>query len=161
MKLDLKTMIIAGAVASAMVLEAVVMLMMMPSQPKPAAGDASAVAVDAVDSKHEGSGSAYIEERIDEFKCTNNREESNLHLRFKVDAVILKSKEIEFRDAVKARKARIRHAVEKIIRGADRVALNDPSLNSLNRQIREEINKVLEKDYMTDAVIHDFSMIEQ
>ncbi len=161
MKLNLKTLIIAGAVAGAMAVEAVVMLLMMPAQPKPAAGDAAEKTAGTEASKDEISGGDFVEERIDEFKCTNNQEESNLHLRFKIDAVVKASEKVPFRDAITARKARIRQTVEKILRRASRDELNDPDLNTLKRLIREEVNKVLEKSYMTEAVIHDFSMIEQ
>ena len=159
MKLNMKTLIIAGAVAGAMALEAVVMFWMMPNQSKPVAGDASEMD-DAISSKVIV-GSDYIEEPINEFKCSNNQEESNLHLRFKVDAVVKKSEKLSFQEAVKDRKARIRQTVEKIVRSASRDELNDPHLSTLKRLIREEVNKVLEKSFIIEAVIHDFSVIEQ
>lgn len=160
MKLNMKTMIIAGAVVGAMALEAVVMLVLMPSSSKPAAGDTSEESVE--ESLTESSSSAYAEEPIDEFKCTNNQEESIIHLRFKVVAVVKDREKVTFREIRDLRKSRIRQAVEKIVRRASRDTLNnDPDLNTLKRQIREEINKILEHDYVFEAVIHDFSMIEQ
>ncbi len=161
MKLNMKTLIIAGGVVAAMAAEAVVMLLLMPSAPKPAAGETSESVSQDVADPDEIANSDYTEEPINEFKCTNNQQESNLHLRFKVEAVVKKSERISFQEAVKDRKARIRQTVEKIVRSASPEDLNDPNLSTLKRLIREEVNKVLEKSYVVEAVIHDFSMIEQ
>jgi flagellar basal body-associated protein FliL len=160
MKLDLKTMIIAGAVVMAMTVEAVVFVMLMPRSSKPTAGAAADGTGDAA-ATPEAPTSDYAEEPIGEFKCTNNQEESMLHLRFKVDAVVKSSERVPFRDANNARKARVREVIEKIVRSASRDDLDDPNLSTLKRLIKVEVNKVLEKSFVTEAVIHDFSMIEQ
>ena len=66
-----------------------------------------------------------------------------------------------FRDTNAAHKYSVRQAVEQIVRKAQREDLNDPNLSTLRRLIREEVNKVLGKSFVIEAVIHDFSMIEQ
>lgn len=158
MKLNSKTLIIAVAVLLAMTVEAVVLVMVVPRQGGPgatAAGNDSATAAPDLPA------SDYAEEPVGEFKCTNNREESMLHVRFKVDAVVKSSEKLAFRDAVNARKARVREVVEKIVRSAERDDMDDPHLSTLKRLIKVEVNKVLEKSFITEAIIHDFSMIEQ
>lgn len=160
MKLNLKAVIIAVGVVTAMALEGVVFLLMMPSHPKPAAGDAQSAVETAA--KDETADNDTAEEAIgDPFNCTNNQQESNLHLRFKVVAVVKANQSVAFRDMNTAHKTRVRQAIEKIVRRAQREDLNDPNLSTLSRLMREEINKVLGKSYVIEAVIHDFSMIEQ
>lgn len=160
MKLNLKAVIIAVGVVTAMALEGVFFLLMMPSQPKPAAGEAQSAEETA--GKDETADNDTAEEPIgDPFNCTNNQQESNLHLRFKVVAVVKANQSVAFRDMNTAHKTRVRQAIEKIVRRAQREDLNDPNLSTLSRLMREEINKVLGKSYVIEAVIHDFSMIEQ
>ncbi len=160
MKLNLQTLIIAGAVIAAMTLEGVVFLMMMPSEPKSAAGETSNT--DDAKEKDEAATSVTAEEPLgDPFNCTTRQQESNLHLRFKVVAVVESGRQVQFRDANTLHKTRVRQAVEKILRSADREDLNDPNLSTLKRLMKEEINKVLGKSYVIEAVIHDFSIIEQ
>lgn len=160
MKLNLKAIIIAVGVVTAMALEGVVFLLMMPGQPKPAAGDAQS-AEDTAEKEAVAENDTAEEPIGDPFNCTNNQQESNLHLRFKVVAVVKTNQSVTFRDANTAHKTRVRGAIEKIVRKASRDDLNDPNLSTLSRLMREEINKVLGKSYVIDAVIHDFSMIEQ
>ena len=159
MKLSLQTLIIAGAVVTAMTLEAVVFLLLMPSSSKPVAADAQ---TEDPAAKEEAITVDTAEEPVgDPFNCTNNQEEGNLHLRFKVSAVVKANEQIRFRDTNAAHKTRVRQTIEKIVRRASREELNDPELSTLKRSIREEVNKILGKSFITEAVIHDFSMIEQ
>jgi hypothetical protein len=160
MKLHPKTLIIAGAVAGAMTLEAVVLLLLNGGQTPTAAG-AAPEGAEAAAVQEEIPGGDFAEEPIGEFKCTNNQEESIVHLRFKVDAVVKNSARVSFRDANNARKSRVREVIERILRSATREDLNDPNLSTLKRLIKVEVNKVLESTVVTEAVIHDFSMIEQ
>lgn len=160
MKLNLQAMIIAGAVIAAMTLEGVVFLLLMPSQPKSAAGDVQAT--DSPETNEAAVTTDTAEEPFgDPFNCTNNQEEGNLHLRFKVVAVVKANQQIAFRDTNAAHKTRVRQAVENVVRSASRDDLNDPKLGTLKRFIREEVNKILGKSFIIEAVIHDFSMIEQ
>lgn len=160
MKLNLKAIIIGVGVVTAMAVEGVVFLLMMPSQTRPATGEAQTTEETA--EKEEAAVNDTAEEPIgDPFNCTNNQQESNLHLRFKVVAVVKENQSVAFRDTNAAHKTRVRQAIEKIVRRAQREDLNDPNLSTLSRLMREEINKVLGKSYLIDAVIHDFSMIEQ
>lgn len=160
MKLNPKTLIIAGGVVAAMALEGVMFLLLMPSPPTPAAGE-TAAAGDG-EEKAEAPTSETKEEPIGEqFNCTNNQQESIVHLRFKVAAVVKSGQEVKFREMNTEHKTRVRQAIESITRRASREDLDDPNLSTLKRLIREEVNKVLGKSFVIEAVIHDFSMIEQ
>lgn len=160
MKLNLKTMMIAGAVVAAMALEGVVFLLLMPGQPKPVAGETQSK--DEPSGKDEGTGTDAAEEPLGEpYNCTNNKEESMMHLRFKVAAVVKTNDAVQFRESVTKHKNRIRQAIEKIFRSAERDELNDANLNALKRSMKEEVNKVLRKSYVDEIVVYDFSMIEQ
>jgi flagellar basal body-associated protein FliL len=160
MKLNLQAMIIAAVVIAAMTLEGIVFLLLMPSHPKPAAGEVQATDESAATETAVTTDTA--EEPFgDPFNCTNNQEEGNLHLRFKVAGVVKSNQQVAFRDTNAAHKTRVRQAVEKVVRSASRDDLNDPNLSTLKRLIREEVNKILGKSFIIEAVIHDFSMIEQ
>lgn len=159
MKLNPKTLIITGGVVAAMALEGVMFLLLMPSPPTPAAGETAA---GDGEEKAEAPTSETKEEPIGEqFNCTNNQQESIVHLRFKVAAVVKSGQEIKFREMFTEHKTRVRQAIESIARRASRDDLEDPNLSTLKRLIREEVNKVLGKSFIIEAVIHDFSMIEQ
>jgi hypothetical protein len=57
--------------------------------------------------------------------------------------------------------ARIRQAVNKIVRSSSLEELNDPSLGTIKRLTREEINRLLRKSYVSEVVITDVRIIEQ
>lgn len=160
MKLNPKILIVVGAVITAMTLEAVVFLQLTPAPPKPAAGEAQSKEELVV--KDESAAADTSEEPLGEpFNCTNNQEESMMHLRFKVAAVVKVNEAVGFRDTLNLHKNRVRQSVEKIIRSASRDDLNDANLNTLKRLMKEEVNKVLRKSFVIEAVVYDFSMIEQ
>lgn len=105
-----------------------------------------------------------VEVAIDSFSTTNGRAApgSVIHITFKLTAVVPVGQEIEFdRLANQQNNGRVRQVVEKIARSAGLDDLNDPSLATIKRQLREEINKVLRKSYVTEVVISDFKMMEQ
>jgi flagellar basal body-associated protein FliL len=78
-----------------------------------------------------------------------------------VAAVVKTNDAVQFRESVTKHKNRIRQAIEKIFRSAERDELNDANLNALKRSMKEEVNKVLRKSYVDEIVVYDFSMIEQ
>lgn len=105
-----------------------------------------------------------VEVPIDEFSTTNGRAApgSVIHTTFKLTAVVPMGQEIEFeRLANQQNNGRVRQAVEKIVRSANLDDLNDPNLSTMKRQLREEINKILKKSYVSEIVISDFKMMEQ
>lgn len=105
-----------------------------------------------------------VEVQVDSFSTTNGRAApgSVIHTTFKLTAVVPLGQEIEFeRLANQQNNGRVRQAVEKIVRSANLDDLNDPNLATIKRQLREEINKILKKSYVSEIVISDFKMMEQ
>ena len=105
-----------------------------------------------------------VEVMVDSFSTTNSRAApgSVIHLTFKLTAVVPKGQEIAFEHAANQQSnARVRQAVLKVARSAGLDDLNDPNLTTIKRQLREEINKVLRKSYVTEVVISDFKTMEQ
>lgn len=96
------------------------------------------------------------------FNCTNSRaSKSVIHIDFKLVGLVNKGQAVGFQDKLKEHEARIRQAVIKVARSSNLEDLNDPNLSTIKRLIREEVNKVLRKSYVTEIVISDFSIMEQ
>jgi flagellar basal body-associated protein FliL len=160
MKLNAKSLLIAGIVVVAMLLEAAIIYFVMP--PKGTVQAADAGQDDPVAATPVSDDSAEV--LIDSFSCTNNNiaPGSVVHLSFKVIGLVPRSQHLAFEDSAnKTHKTRVRQAIERIARSSNLEDLNDPSLNTIKRLIREEINKLLGKSYVTEIVINDFRMMEQ
>jgi len=160
MKLNTKSLLIAGIVLVAMVLEAAIIYFVMPPRSAVQAADA-APEDDLVASTVTDDSSEVL---IDSFNCTNNNiaPGSVVHLSFKVIGVVPRSQHLAFEEnANKTHKTRVRQSIERIARSSNLEDLNDPNLNTIKRLIREEINKLLGKSYITEVVINDFRMMEQ
>jgi len=109
-------------------------------------------------------GTDAVEVAIDSFSTTNSRAApgSVIHLTFKLTAVVAAGQDIAFENAANQHhNARVRQAVLKVARSASLEDLNDPNLTTIKRQLREEINKVLRKSYVSEVVISDFKTMEQ
>ncbi|MBI1346698.1 hypothetical protein GC163_10465 [bacterium] len=168
MKLNAKTLIIAGVVVIAMALEAAIIFFVMP--PKGSAVNASEQnATEEVkeDEELEEDPTAtdeFAEVLIDSFNCTNNRVApgSVIHLSFKVIGIVRSKQKLAFEEAAnRTHKTRVRQSIERIARSSSLEDLNDPNLSTLKRLVREETNKILGKSYVTEIVINDFRMLEQ
>jgi flagellar basal body-associated protein FliL len=164
MKLNTQTLIVGGIVLVAMAVEAVVIVMLMP----PAA--TTAATGDGTDPKSETPAEEapvvdeFAEVLVDSFNTTNNKVApgSTIHLSFKVIGVVPEKQKLAFEEnANKTHKTRVRQEIEKIARSARMEDLHDPSLNAIKRQIREAVNKILGKSYLTEVVINDFRLMEQ
>jgi flagellar basal body-associated protein FliL len=84
-----------------------------------------------------------------------------IHVDFKLSAVTAAKQAASLEGQVKVHDARIRQAVNKIVRGSNLEELNDPNLHAIKRSIREEINRLLRKSYVNEVVITDVRTIEQ
>jgi flagellar basal body-associated protein FliL len=105
-----------------------------------------------------------VEVMVDTFSTTNARAAPGtvIHVNFKLTAVVPSGQQMAFDHAAnQEHNARVRQAVLKVCRNASLDDLNDPSLTSIRRQLREEINKVLRKSYVTEVVISDYKTMEQ
>jgi len=168
MKLNIKTLIIAGVVVIAMTLEAAIIFMMMP--PKAAVVDAGEQSKSGQESgdlemaEEPAVSDDFAEVLVDSFNCTNNRVApgSVIHLSFKVIGIVQAKQKLSFEEAANhTHKTRVRQSIERIARSSSLEDLNDPNLSTLKRMIREETNKILGKSFVTEIVVNDFRMLEQ
>ncbi len=164
MKLPMKSLVIAGIVLVAMSIEAVIIFSLMPAAPAAATDKDQQETAEAAGAEGVAPIDDLAEVVIDSFNCTNNlvAPGSVLHLSFKVIGVVPAKQQITFEEnANRTHKTRVRQAIERIARSSSLEDLNDPSLSTIKRLIREETNKILGRSYVTEVVITDFRMIEQ
>ncbi|MBW3543313.1 MAG: flagellar basal body-associated FliL family protein [Planctomycetes bacterium] len=121
-----------------------------PAQPKPDPAEDIHV-VDAVEAE------------IGTFNCSNNLPDGSvLHVSFNLFATVAEGRQPAFKEAVMIRRnARVRQAVSKVIRSASLDELEDAEHNVIKRQLKEEINKVLQKSYINEVIVVDFRMLQQ
>ena len=86
---------------------------------------------------------------------------SIIHVDFKMSAVASAKQASNLEQQFKMRQARIRQAVNKIVRSSNLEELNDPNLGTIKRLIREEINRQLTRSYVIEIVITDIRTMEQ
>lgn len=145
--------------------EAAVMYFLVPApagtSEKTTAADGDGAAADSADGIF---GEDVAEVEIDAFNVTNSKaaDGSVVHISFQLHGVVPASETDAFDQAANsAHRARVRQAVDKVARSSSLEDLNDPGLNTIKRLIKEEINKVLHKSYISEVVISDFKTIEQ
>ncbi len=105
-----------------------------------------------------------VEVEIDTFSISNSLAApgSVIHVSFKLVATVASGQETAFGELVtQGKQARVRQAVIKVARSASLEDLQDPDLNVFKRQIKEEINKVLQKSYVNDVIVSTFRTMEQ
>lgn len=164
MKLGGKTILIVALIPVAMLLSAGLTYLMV----APAAGAAAKTEGDDAAGKEEEAvdvpSDATVEVLIDNFNCTNNRAAagSTIHVSFKVVCIVQDRQNLAFEElANKTHKTRTRQSIERIIRSAALEDLHDPNLSTIRRQIREEVNKVVGKNFVADVAVSDIRLIEQ
>lgn len=164
MKLNAKTLIIAGIVVVAMGLEAAIIYMVLPPQ----AVEAKPTEEGDVEKKPAPEETPVVDDMsevlIDSFNCTNNgiAPGSVVHLSFKVICIVPARQQLAFEEnANRTHKTRVRQSIERIARSATLEDLNDPSLSTIKRLIREETNKTLGRSFVSEVVVTDFRMMEQ
>lgn len=84
-----------------------------------------------------------------------------LHVDFKLAAVTSSKQASSLEGQVKVHTARIRQAVNRIIRSSHTDDLNDPNLGTIKRLIKEDINRLLKKTFVNEVVITDVRVMEQ
>lgn len=139
-----------------MVVEAVGILFFLP-------GSAPAVEETGAAAKGNAASAEYFECELAAAKLHNTIDpEAPVSIDYKVYAVVPKQAETEFKDEVERKKFRIREAVATVMRRAHTDWLQEPSLVTLKRQIKEAVADVVgrDKDYVDKIVIPDFKMME-
>ena len=151
-----KPAVLGGLMLAVMLIEFGVLYFLLPgAATDPAAAAEVAAAEEASDA---------VEVNIDSFSTTNGRAApgSVVHISFKLVALVAAGEGAAFDAAANTdHKARVRQAVYQVARSASLDDLNDPGLTTIRRKLREHINKVLRKSYLTEVVISDFKTMEQ
>jgi len=97
-----------------------------------------------------------------QFNSTNSlSQQGEIHISFNLHVEVPIKLADKFNEAKKNHKNKIRQSVITIIRNAGMEELNDPYLSVIKRQIREEINKVLNQSFVTNVIITDYRKMEQ
>ena len=151
-----KPAVLGGLMVAVMIIEFGVLYFLLPGPtPDPAAAVDAAAQEEAADA---------VEVAVDAFSTTNGRAApgSVIHISFKLVALVAAGEGAAFDLAANTNhKARVRQAVYQVARSASLEDLNDPNLTTIRRQLREQINKVLRKSFVTEVVISDFKTMEQ
>lgn len=96
------------------------------------------------------------------FNSTNSlSQQGEIHVSLSLHVEVPTHLADKFNEARKHHKNKIRQSVITIIRNAGIEELNDPYLSVMKRQIREEINKILNQSLVTSVIITDFRKMEQ
>lgn len=110
------------------------------------------------------STSQFAECELDAYNVTNRQAAADItmQVQFKLVAIVATEQHSTFESLAKTeQKARVREAVERLIRKASFEDLYDPSLGVIKRLIREEINRVLRQAYVTDVILSEYKTIER
>ena len=165
-----KFLVIGAIILIVVIVQVVVTSLLMPGHP---AADPGAKHEDkehehaAADQHGHGDGEAaegeFAEVPMGDFSFSNGTAAPGMiiHVDFKLSAVAT-SKQASSLDAqLKVHQARVRQAVNKIVRMCNLEELNDPNLATIKRLIREDINRLLRKSYVLEVVITDVRTMEQ
>jgi flagellar basal body-associated protein FliL len=165
-----KFVVIGAIILIVVIVQVVVTSLLMPGHP---AADTGAKHEDkehehaAPDAHGHGDGEAaegeFAEVPMGDFSFSNGTAAPGMiiHVDFKLSAVAT-SKQASSLDAqLKVHQARVRQAVNKIVRMCNLEELNDPNLATIKRLIREDINRLLRKSYILEVVITDVRTMEQ
>lgn len=107
---------------------------------------------------------SFVEAELDGYSITNRlaAADTTLQVSFKLYALVAGDQKVAFETAAREdNKARVREAVERLIRTSTLDDLNDPALSSLKRQIREEINRILRQSYVSEIILSEYKTIER
>ena len=100
---------------------------------------------------------------LESFNCTNNVAVAGADTNINLSLVVTIADEnlSEFSTANDKRPASIRQAVLEVLRSSSQDELQEYKLPTMKRRIKQQINKVLEKDWVEDVVIPEFRTHKQ
>lgn len=165
-----KKLMIGGLLAVVIVVQVVVTYLLMPhgnaagDHESSSDGDKHAAAAHGDERDPDAEDlSDMAEVPIGDFNFSNSTASpgSIIHVDFKLAAVTTAGQSANLDKYLKAHSARVRQLVNKIIRSSSLEELNDPNMGTIKRLIREEINRLLRKSYISEVVISDVRVIEQ
>lgn len=165
-----KLVLIVGLVALFITAQAVITYLLMPKAAPPKAED-SATAKPAPPASPNGDDDATeaatetFEVPMGDFNCTNSTDPGMVvHVNFKLVAVTAAgSSASKLESQLKLHSGRVRQLVNQIVRRSSLEDLNDPSLNTIKRSIRQEVNKLLRNTSanIDEIVISDITTMQQ
>jgi flagellar basal body-associated protein FliL len=165
-----KWLVIGAIILIVVIVQVVVTSLLLPGH---GASDSSAKHDDkehaTTDSHHHGDKEAeaadgeFAEVPMGDFSFSNGTAAPGMiiHVDFKLSAVATSKQASSLDSQLKAHQARVRQAVNKIVRMSSLEELNDPNLATIKRLIREDINRLLKKTYVVEVVITDVRTMEQ
>lgn len=164
-----KWLLIGVIVAIVVVVQVVVTSLLLPGH---AASDKGGKHEDkdhdhAASDSHHGDGAdpdgEFAEVPMGDFSFSNGTAAPGMiiHVDFKLAAVATTKQASSLDSQLKLHQARVRQAVNKIVRMSSLEELNDPNLATIKRLVREDINRLLKKTYVVEVVITDVRTMEQ
>jgi len=162
-----KKMLIGVIVLTVVAVQAIVTYLLVPHSPSSDPGHKAPEKETATVASHEHENESnegdVAEVALGDFSFSNGTAVPGaiIHVDFKLAAVTSAKQAASLEAQVKIHTARIRQAVNKIVRGSNLEELNDPNLYAIKRSVRDEVNRVLRKSYVNELVITDVRIIEQ
>lgn len=156
-----KLVLIVGIVFVIILAQVLITWLLMPKAPAAAAaadgapkgGEAAAAPAEADDSTEETS--------LGEYNCSNTSTPgTTVQVDFKLAAITADDKVGRLKERVDSYGSRLRQTVAKVVRSAKLEDITEPSLATLRRALKEEINRLLRTN-IDDVVITDFRHLEQ
>ena len=99
-----------------------------------------------------------VEVEVETIRVTNTvAPGQNYSVSFKLAAKVAKDQDVDFRLAIKEHRLGVKQAAEIIAAKATLEDLGDPERALIRRQIKEQVNKVLEKSYVSEIMLTDFN----
>jgi flagellar basal body-associated protein FliL len=160
--------VIGAIVLIVVIVQVVVTSLLLPGHPAADGGHKSddkehATADHHGDGDTDGTGGEFAEVPMGDFSFSNGTAAPGtiIHVDFKLSAVATSKQASSLDGQLKQHNARVRQAVNKIVRMSSLDELNDPNLATIKRLIREDINRLLRKSYVVEVVITDVRTMEQ
>lgn len=154
-------LVLIGIMLTVMLVQGVVMYFLL--MPKAAAGkpddprDPAAAEQDDVTGPDDS-----MEVAMGDYNCTNTATPGVvIHIDFKLAAITTSGQGTALDGLLKTHQARVRQVVNRIVRSSKLEDLNDPALGTIKRLIREEVNRLLRKSFVTEVIISDMRTVEQ
>ena len=164
-----KWLVIGAIILIVVIVQVVVTALLLPGHAASDAGHKHDDKEHATADGHHAEGEAdgaegeFAEVPMGDFSFSNGNAAPGMiiHVDFKLSAVTTSKQAASLEAKLKLHLARVRQAVNKIVRMSSLEELNDPNLATIKRLIREDINRVLQKSYVVEAVISDMRTMEQ
>ena len=156
-----KLVLIVGILVVIIIAQVVITWLLMPKSPVVAVAAEGAAKPDEPATAAADADDTTAESPLGSFNCTNTSTPgSTVQIDFKLSAITPKDKVSRLKERVDSHESRLRQTVAKVVRSAKLEDLSEPSLATLRRALKEEVNRLLRTN-IEDVVITDFRHLEQ